>query len=657
MKLKSVTIQKFRNFVDAQTIEIEDDVTCLVGKNESGKTTILKALHRLNPANGDSTKFNLVTEYPRWRLARDRRDNPSIEKTIPVRATFQMEQSDLDAIGAAAGAELPASTQAVAFRNWENGFGVYFNASLKDIIASAASASSVDPAEVAEIQKATSLDDAISRAKELVKSLKDPEPARSKAVGSFPSAVEKYRFALEPNLVADELRTALIALIPKFFYFSNYSVLPGETDLTALAQKVAANGDLTEGERTVVSLLAHAGVGPEDFLDANYDSRKAELQAASSDLSGEVFKYWKVNTDLAVVFGDDNISVVEPSTNQPANHRILKIELRDARHGDVETNFSTRSTGFQWFFSFFAAFSEYQHSGDPVIVLLDEPGTSLHGEAQKDFIDYIFKELGASKQTIYTTHSQFMVDPKVYEKLRAVHDRATRADKDQGVAVTHVSLSADRDTILPVESALGYSISQHLFLGSGLHLLVEGSSDFVYLMRMSAYMESNGKTPLSPKLALIPVGGVDNMPAFIALMGRRLGVSALVDGAQTAKVVDRAKKAATSNGIADDKIVSVGELDASLPATADIEDLFTAKDYLLLYNWAFPAQPIAEADVPATDQPIIKKIMDLRGGTDYDHALPAHALTDHQAEFFGQLDKESILRFEKAFERLNKTVD
>ena len=50
MKLQAVTIQKFRNFVDAQRIEIEDDVTCLVGKNESGKTTILKALHRLNPA-------------------------------------------------------------------------------------------------------------------------------------------------------------------------------------------------------------------------------------------------------------------------------------------------------------------------------------------------------------------------------------------------------------------------------------------------------------------------------------------------------------------------------------------------------------------------------------------------------------------------------
>lgn len=657
MRLKSVTIQKFRNFVDPQTINIEADVTCLVGKNESGKTTILQALHRLNPANGKNTKFDLVTEYPRWRLARDRRENPDVDKTVPVSATFEMEQADLDAISAVVGIELPESIRAVAYRTYANQFGVYFQAELKVLIKAAAGASSVDATELVELEKATSLDDAISRAKELAKSLKATEPARGRAVGSFPAAVEKFRFVTTPALVEADIRSTLIGLIPKFFYFSNYSVLPGETDLTELSRKVNSGSALTEGERTVVSLLAHAGVGPEDFLDANYDSRKAELQAASSDLSEEVFKYWKVNTDLAVVFGDDNISVVDPRTNQPVNHRILKIELRDARHGDVETNFSTRSTGFQWFFSFFAAFSEFQHSGDPVTVLLDEPGTSLHGEAQKDFIDYIFKELGASKQTIYTTHSQFMVDPKVYEKLRAVHDRATRANKDQGVAVTHVSLSADRDTILPVESALGYSISQHLFLGSGLHLLVEGSSDFVYLMRMSAYMESNGKTPLSPKLALIPVGGVDNMPAFIALMGQRLGVSALVDGAQTARIVNRAKKAAANNGIAEDKIVSVGELDNALPATADIEDLFTAKDYLLLYNWAFPAQPIAEEDLPETDQPIIKKIVDLRGGSNYDHALPAHALTDHQAEFFAQLDKTSIDRFEKAFERLNKTVE
>lgn len=507
MKLVTVTVQRFRNFVEPQRIEIEPDVTALVGKNESGKTTILKALHRLNPANGDSRKFDLVTEYPRWRLARDRRENGDLaEETWPVIADFALEQEDVDVLTGVLPA--PPSVGAVvrAARNYANKYTVHFEEDVTAVIEAACMDASVAPEEVAILKDEATLDDAITRSKELAKTLKTTEAARAKAVGGFAAAAENHRYLLEPGHLDTDQYTALRARVPKFFYFSNYSVLPGETDLTRLAADVAAGSALEEQDQTVVSLLAHAGVTPADFLDANYDSRKAELQAAAGDLSTEVFKYWRVNTDLAVVFGDDNIAVINPSTNVPENHRILKIELRDARHGDVETNFSTRSSGFQWFFSFFAAFSEYLHTDNPVIVLLDEPGTSLHGEAQKDFIDYIFKELGASKQTIYTTHSQFMIDPTVYEKLRAVHDKATREDREGGVAVTQVSLSADRDTILPVESALGYSISQHLFLGSGPHLAVEGSSDFIYLMRMSAYMERSGKTPLSPKLAIIPVG-------------------------------------------------------------------------------------------------------------------------------------------------------
>ena len=259
------------------------------------------------------------------------------------------------------------------------------------------------------------------------------------------------------------------------------------------------------------------------------------------------------------------MDVASAPNGQPLYHRLLKIEVRDARHGDVETNFATRSTGFQWFFSFFAAFSEYQDSAKQIVVLLDEPGTSLHGEAQKDFVEYIFNELGAAKQTLYTTHSQFMVDPTVYEKLRAVHDRATRENHDGGVEVTRVNLAADRDTVLPVESALGYTISQHLFLGTGQHLLVEGSSDLVYLMRFSEHFERQGLSGLSSRLSIIPVGGISNMPAFVALMGRRLEVSVLVDGAKTSAVLERVRSAARDIGMSENRIITCAQLDDKLP--------------------------------------------------------------------------------------------
>lgn len=652
MKLKAVTVQKFRNFVEPQRIEIEDDVTVLVGKNESGKTTVLRALHRLKPANGDQKKFDLVTEYPRWRLSRDRREG-SLEKVRPVTAEFIADDADTAALDGKLPGSLLPSTTIYAARDYANSYFVWVSTPTADVIAEAASAASVDPSDLDDLVATGSLDSAIELAKERGKELRESAPPRSKALLAFPKAAEQHRFLVSGTL-EDEPRAALAARIPSFFYFSNYSVLPGEADLTLLAEKVDAGETLGEDEQTVVSLLAHAGVKPGDFLDDNYDSRKAELQAASGDLSREVFQYWKANTDLDVVFDDDNVAV-QDAVGNVTQHRILKIELRDARHGNVETNFSTRSTGFQWFFSFFAAFSEYLHRTRPVIVLLDEPGTSLHGEAQKDFVSYIFNELGASKQTLYTTHSQFMIDPSTYEKLRAVHDKATRQDQEAGVAVTHVNLSADRDTILPVESALGYSISQHLFLGSGKHLLVEGSSDFVYLMRMSAYMETKKKTPLDPNIALIPVGGITNMPAFVALMGKRLQVSVLVDGPKTSSVLDRVRKAATENGLPERRIVAISEVAESLPATSDVEDLFAPADYLKLYNWAFNTS-IQPEDLADTPVPIIKKLQDYRGGDDFDHALPAHALTAHQTEFFGGLDSMTVENFIALFKLLNKSA-
>ena len=63
-------------------------------------------------------------------------------------------------------------------------------------------------------------------------------------------------------------------------------------------------------------------------------------------------------------------------------HRCLDVRLRDQRH-QMTTNFSTRSSGFQWFFSFLVAFSDFSDKKN-VIILLDEPGLGLHGSAQKD---------------------------------------------------------------------------------------------------------------------------------------------------------------------------------------------------------------------------------------------------------------------------------
>lgn len=144
------------------------------------------------------------------------------------------------------------------------------------------------------------------------------------------------------------------------------------------------------------------------------------------------------------------------------------------------------------------------------------------------------------------------------------------------------------------------------------------------------------------------------MPAFVALLGRRLKVSALVDGNRSSARLARIKAAAKDNGVPQSAIIVCSDVDG-MPSNADIEDLFATVDYLCLYNWTF-GERVSPGDLNSTDQPILKKLIDYRGGKDFDHALPAHELTRRRDEFFEQVADETLDNFEAMFKLLNATV-
>ena len=103
----------------------------------------------------------------------------------------------------------------------------------------------------------------------------------------------------------------------------------------------------------------------------------------------------------------------------------------------------------------------------------------------------------------------------------------------------------------------------------------------------------------------------------------------------------------------DSAVLVCSDVDLGLPASAD-EDLFDQADHSKLYNWAFPSNPLAAGDLPATSEPILKKITQLRGK--FDHALPAHALTLHQTEFAAAISRPTVDRFKELFAVLNVTI-
>ncbi|HEX4024288.1 MAG TPA: AAA family ATPase [Steroidobacteraceae bacterium] len=178
--------------------------------------------------------------------------------------------------------------------------------------------------------------------------------------------------------------------------------------------------------------------------------------------------------------------------------------------------FGERSSGFQWFFSFLSAFSAYEGSKDPIVILLDEPGVGLHARAKKDFLRFIDERL-SRRQVIYSTHSPFMVQPNRLERARLVEDRGLKV----GAVVTSDVLTTDADTLFPLQGALGYDIAQHLLIGQD-NIVVEGASDYIYLTVLSEHLAEQGRAALDARWSPVPVGGADQIPTFMALLGIHL---------------------------------------------------------------------------------------------------------------------------------------
>jgi predicted ATPase len=108
MLLTSALVRKFKSIDDSGVVRFEPDVTCLVGRNESGKTAFLEALARANPMAGDPQRFDELRDYPRSLRARE---HARVPDTVAVSASFQLGQRDVEALWAEFGAGVLSSRE------------------------------------------------------------------------------------------------------------------------------------------------------------------------------------------------------------------------------------------------------------------------------------------------------------------------------------------------------------------------------------------------------------------------------------------------------------------------------------------------------------------------------------------------------------------
>lgn len=640
MKLTAVEIDHFKHVLNSGEVRIEPDITCLVGQNESGKSTFLEALRRLKPAQG-AVEFDSPKHYPAWLEKRHRRQAKSEGKDLndktPIKAVFELEPSDISYVELFFGQGVLTSNKFTLWKTYANKFRYSVSVDEKQAVANMLDAFKVD-ADLPDLREAQSFEE--------LRALLEQHSADediSEAAAELVASVQKRVAERLPEKIdfSRKVYMHLSTKVPKFFYYSEYSSLPSRVRIRTLLD--ADPDTLDENDQTALSLLQLAEFEKDHLLDTDYETRKRELENVANELTQDVLQYWSTNKNLRVLI-DLTLQAQNVQNGRSTVVDELLVRMHDDQHM-LSLPFDERSSGFRWFFSFLTAFSRYEFDDTPVIILLDEPALGLHARAQKDFLRFIEERLSKRCQVIYTTHSPFMIEPSKLERTRLVEDKG----QDLGSVTTSEVLTTNSDTLFPLQAALGYDIAQHLFIAKD-NLVVEGPSDLIYLDAISGYLKANGREGLDERWAIMPLGGADVIPAFVALLGNHLDVTVVVDSRKEGH--QKLSALAKAGFLTDKRIITIGEMTDQ--KMADIEDLFSKGDYVSLYNKAFGAK-IKVEDLSGSDS-IVRQISRHEGVDRFNHDAPANTLLRSKEDVMSKLSEETLAAFEGLFKRINGTL-
>src|SRR5437764_616798 len=116
MQLRKAHVTNFKIVEDSKEFSL-DRVTCLVGKNESGKTALLEALYRLNPYYAEDNCYNKVEEYPR-RFLSDYDERHAGDNARVITTHWELEDADVGSLEAVLGRGCVKSKDLVIYKRY-----------------------------------------------------------------------------------------------------------------------------------------------------------------------------------------------------------------------------------------------------------------------------------------------------------------------------------------------------------------------------------------------------------------------------------------------------------------------------------------------------------------------------------------------------------
>lgn len=277
MKLISAHVTNYRSILDSNPVAIGQS-TCLVGKNEAGKTAFLKALEGINSTDKDYTKYNRTENYPRRLLAEYEKEHKGEEARV-VETQWELEDADVALLVDEFGEDVVTGTRVTISNAYEEGRTTWSvpvdEAVLLAKLIERYELSVEDTAPIAEDRWTSS---AAFRLEELEE--------RSEAQQELLDAIKEYRGESAQKKAID----LLCGNLPKFLYFSHYDRMAGQISINQLAHDKQHAG-IKDGDQVFLDFLEYAGTNLDELTGATkFEEMNAKCEAAANRITDQIFR-------------------------------------------------------------------------------------------------------------------------------------------------------------------------------------------------------------------------------------------------------------------------------------------------------------------------------------------------------------------------------
>ncbi|WP_100959567.1 AAA family ATPase [Bosea sp. FBZP-16] len=567
MRYHNFTIKNFRGIKETNidlNPENGSNIYSFVGLNESGKTTLLEAIHSFSPDVDNKTALYSSSSFDDKNSLIPRNMISNFTGKSIVQSLIEIEQEDVDALCSYMKSSHSVEIDRESIKR-------------KFTVSREISYISSQHAETTNLWHLT------------IKGKSKGKRSFSNLLGSdLTSALNFLR-----------LRLPVIAYYPTFvFDFPSRIYLSGKDgDKTNEFYKrvfqdiLDTNGEGLQIDEHIIKRVRRDDLpsNPIEFIArllGGGSNVKEQIDAvmlkASLTVSRAVFGKW--NEIFHEKISNKEILIDwKPEVNPETNEKNVYIQFL-IRDGVDRYQIPDRSLGFRWFFCFllFTQFRASRRERGGTIFLFDEPASNLHSRAQEQLLGSFPAIARGRNSLIYSTHSHYMINPYWLEKTYIIENKAISYDSDisedfkpnsitEIVAIPYrrfVGENPDKTTYFqPILDKIDYRPSMMEF--SDNIVILEGKSDFYILSYFMSILRVKD-------LNLFPSSGANDVHPLISLFlgwGKRFKVLLDADDAGE-KAKDRL---IDEFALSKNSVSTISEL-LNDPSVKKIEDLLEDGD-------------------------------------------------------------------------------